>query len=707
MQLPLVLFRRQKPRPESDTYPHLLTTNAPLTDEERTQILAAVRNMEGELHALMERNPTGHVANIQATSFTPKRARKIAASISRLHGLLSAVRNIPCEVWQKVFRFTMANVTVSDHQYGKGLSTLCSVSRMWNLAATTERSLWTVLPNTCSDSSQTRHASQLKCMAFYLERSGSLPIDVAYTSHTCAPSYTIRAGDVMAYVCPILAILLEESPRWRSAGFDITNKDSQLMKFVEGRIPRLETLRICIQPSTPLEKKGPFVITLPNALSEAPSLRHVDLATAVRTRHSMISLSTPRWLGLQSISLTAGFDVLSVHIIQMLHETLSSVEMVLGLNVYAFTFLNHPIVLPRLTKLVLHIDPDIPAPNLLATLSLLAPPSLEELRIFYTSTPETPSKFAPIFSAPLGVWKSPLKQLWLDHRFSFDDALPILDRCPELEALDIQAPTSTSAGSLFQMESTELPPSLSYPRIPLIQTLTLRGSVRGVDKDESITESELSLLCKIEACSIGFMIMSRTVLIPGVISPQTPQLKTINFIQGDGSKTWHAQLEALNDYLPDSNGGKLPSVSLKDVEEFTQGLRAWFLCLQYAREEYGRSRKREMDGLLKRMEKLDLSQLDSRPLVRKGVLVMLCAVSRKPDDVIPGDKRYRFRERARELCIKWKPFVIRDAQVSPFRWIYMAKNHLRLKYDTSAPTEKEIWEDIFGPGATLGHTSKM
>ncbi|KAF6743862.1 hypothetical protein DFP72DRAFT_1177577 [Ephemerocybe angulata] len=529
-----------------------------------------------KLKALLEREPTGHAAIIQAITPTAKHVKKIVASIHRHRGLLSVVRHIPCEVWQKVFCFTTANFPVCHHQYGKTLHTLCSVSRMWNLAATTEQSLWTVLPNMGSDSSQMHHASQLECLALYLERSGSLPIDVEYASHKCALTYTIRAQGVVTNLCPILAILIKESHRWKLASFDVVEKDFQHLEFVEGRIPCLETLSICVYPSKYAERTEVLAVLMSSkAFSVAPSLRHVDFTKTAAPWNSLISFpQPPSWFSLESLSFAAGFDIHSIYVIHLSQETLRSLDIALDNKFHSFCIATGlPIVLPRLKKLVLHIDPTTPASLLRATLSLLVLPALEELGIMFIAEPYTPSEFAPILSATLGGWKS-LKRLRLDPCFDFDDALPLLDRCPELEALDIQAPNSTSAGSLFQVEPTALPPLMRHPHLPLLQTLTLHTC--SYEGDDALTESQFSLLCKSEACSLGFMIMSRTVFIPGGISPQTPQLKTINFIWDDSevSKIWHAQLEALNDYLPDTNGGGLPSVSLKVVDEFREGLRA-------------------------------------------------------------------------------------------------------------------------------------
>lgn len=36
--------------------------------------------------------------------------------------------------------------------------------------------------------------------------------------------------------------------------------------------------------------------------------------------------------------------------------------------------------------------------------------------------------------------------------------------------------------------------------------------------------------------------------------------------------------------------------------------------------------------------------------------------------VIPGDNGFKFRSRAKKLCKKWKPFIIRDIRAFPYRW---------------------------------------
>ena len=37
-------------------------------------------------------------------------------------------------------------------------------------------------------------------------------------------------------------------------------------------------------------------------------------------------------------------------------------------------------------------------------------------------------------------------------------------------------------------------------------------------------------------------------------------------------------------------------------------------------------------------------------------------------DAIPGNKLFQLQPRAKKLCEKWKPFLLRDASRSPFYW---------------------------------------
>ncbi|TEB27908.1 hypothetical protein FA13DRAFT_841704 [Coprinellus micaceus] len=90
--------------------------------------------------------------------------------------------------------------------------------------------------------------------------------------------------------------------------------------------------------------------------------------------------------------------------------------------------------------------------------------------------------------------------------------------------------------------------------------------------------------------------------------------------------------------------------------------------------------QRDMNTLMKAIEEHDISGCDSRTLVRRGVLSLLDEIRTRPEGAIPGDKLFNFRKRAASLCDKWKPQLLREYQVSPYRWYRLTDSSAVLRY---------------------------
>jgi hypothetical protein len=67
-------------------------------------------------------------------------------------------------------------------------------------------------------------------------------------------------------------------------------------------------------------------------------------------------------------------------------------------------------------------------------------------------------------------------------------------------------------------------------------------------------------------------------------------------------------------------------------------------------------------------------------LQRQGILYELYRISHCLPGEIPGDRVYRFRGRARNLCAKWKPLILPSYQADEYRWCYVKEGSARFRY---------------------------
>ena len=70
------------------------------------------------------------------------------------------------------------------------------------------------------------------------------------------------------------------------------------------------------------------------------------------------------------------------------------------------------------------------------------------------------------------------------------------------------------------------------------------------------------------------------------------------------------------------------------------------------------------------------------------MLHRLNEIRARPEGSIPGDKLFHFRKRAVALCHKWKPQLLREYQLSPYRWYRLTDSSAVLRY-TSPESEGE------------------
>ncbi|KAF6748585.1 hypothetical protein DFP72DRAFT_1049537 [Ephemerocybe angulata] len=88
----------------------------------------------------------------------------------------------------------------------------------------------------------------------------------------------------------------------------------------------------------------------------------------------------------------------------------------------------------------------------------------------------------------------------------------------------------------------------------------------------------------------------------------------------------------------------------------------------------------KMHKLMSQLERIDLRTNNSNVLMRRGIPSLLHSVAISPAGSVPGDRIFKFRQRAKALCDKWKPFLVRDIRSFPYRWIYTTPGEAILRY---------------------------
>ncbi|KAF5337027.1 hypothetical protein D9611_002961 [Ephemerocybe angulata] len=108
----------------------------------------------------------------------------------------------------------------------------------------------------------------------------------------------------------------------------------------------------------------------------------------------------------------------------------------------------------------------------------------------------------------------------------------------------------------------------------------------------------------------------------------------------------------------------------------------------------------KMHKLMSQLERIDLRTNNSNVLMRRGIPSLLHSVAISPAGSIPGDRIFRFRQRAKALCDKWKPFMVRDVRSFPYRWIYTTPGEAILRYydpsNDAAQDVDKIVEEYLG-----------
>ncbi|KAJ2932208.1 hypothetical protein H1R20_g4890, partial [Candolleomyces eurysporus] len=264
--------------------------------------------------------------------------------------------------------------------------------------------------------------------------------------------------------------------------------------------------------------------------------------------------------------------------------------------------------------------------------------------------------------------------------------------CPSLEYLDVR-----------MLEDYELASLAHHLVLPKLKILTLRWP------SELAREPELRT-----------PILQPSTLLEVVQSREQGSLQEVRLIGNytEDNTEWNAQLNLFDfSELPQFTGGSMVSAfQLQEAVEWQKELQEKFTGIipdlgggrYYSKGAPANMMLHwEMHKLMRKLEELDLAGSEGlgQILVRRGVLHQLYSITHTEPGVIPGDRMYYFRKRAKDLLEKWKPVILPGYQALRHRWCYVSLASARLR--CIAPTavqdggdsqnvEVSTWNDAVG-----------
>ncbi|KAF6743863.1 hypothetical protein DFP72DRAFT_1177578 [Ephemerocybe angulata] len=699
------------------TYDSLFKTNHPPSDAQRVEIAASLRVLEAEYKNLSDDDPGPYESlPIESDEHDPgyqvpsSRTPEVLAAIHRHRALLSCVRDIPPEIWQKVYAIILLEHSEAGWKLSRhsALQTLCSVSRQWRDAATTQKSFWTVFPPTVARG----NAGQIprhECLDLYLERSEPLPFSFTYASR----GYFLQANRQVfpqpgAPVHPFPQNLLRASTRWNRITVCLLLPEIQNLLCIQGHIPNLKAVKLAFGISEAVQGTMPQINGL---FSTAPSLRHFAVETVCIPHEIVAPVFELPWSQIKFFISSSRrepyFYSLVCHQATLTRLHIDSLEFPPQRRSDIPAGQGILFTLSHLTHFSLRVTPGWGYMYLILDILMrLRAPALEELRIFGAGHRNTIVVVVQAtLVAILSTSMSKLKRLTLDGKSALIGPT-IMHLLPHLEKLDIGTPELNDFEHYCTMLSAHAPAppngvvqltgscSTTLPRLSSLLLRTVYScsdhpaTLPSTRPREDVTPSEPEW-----AAAMKTLIALRTYAIPEEIATVVVPLREIHFIdcnKSDGFlKDWLEQLYSLYDALELS---RLPSgitrISPNIVEELRDGLTKmwlWSEASSIPRKDLAGStahwdQQAIMDTLIRKIEVLDLSTLDSRPLAMRGIFFFLSDLAASEDGAILQDDLYNLQKRVRTLYDKWTPFLSRDMQWSPFRWCYVNQYHLRLKY---------------------------
>jgi len=208
--------------PPRSPVPHLLSSNATPTDDERKLILGAIEDAETQL---------GHLPTQQPDAKRQVYLREFI-TIHRL--LLVRIRSLPPELLQEIF-LLYSETSTGYHRWVRPPFILGQICRSWRQAAISLPGLWDKLPAFKLHSAKTRTRQYCSVLEELLRRSGTAQTLRVYIR---APFQEIKLAH------PVVTILARHANRIQSLTLESGVATAKLFQAMKGGLSSLEQLEL-------------------------------------------------------------------------------------------------------------------------------------------------------------------------------------------------------------------------------------------------------------------------------------------------------------------------------------------------------------------------------------------------------------------------------------------------------------------------------
>jgi hypothetical protein len=557
----------------------LLKSNESPTEEQRAHIRAKLQRLEED--------------------FASKAGRAFAAdlcheAILSHRAVLSSVRNVPEEVWQRVFFFEVVNEAGVFHNTD-GLRKICAVSRRWRSAAMKHCYLWTKIPPIFLIDPSTKTLQHvIEDLELYLSRSGALPISV--NCHISADVCVAHRN----HIEKIIRLLTDQSHRWQDLRMRFPLPEVKMLSPIQNNLPLLTKLDFAVRATdSESPEDHPREIKI-SYFSNAPLLRDARLSS----RHAIPLMGIEEepafrielpWSQLETFEDEARCTTSYHDLIEAQPVNLKTLDITASLIP---ELPSTPCTLPNLEKL--HLKVGNLGNTIASNLDLLTLPSLTSLAVrgrFLSSDPLYTKVLALLRRSGCSLKHLELESVAADASVFSN----IFLLSPTIETLDITNPDTSTLASLI------LDTSSPSPVLPKLKNLTIRNS----EMDDQIVIFDAPTLMR--------MIKSRTEELAegGFDKDLTQQLEDVSFaFDSDDTFHLHTVLFEMEDTAT-YEGSRVRDTSLGELASRSRRiLRDELTCYWHPRMSYLNVKLHlRYNKLLSKLEQVDLAKHNSQVLM--------------------------------------------------------------------------------------------
>ncbi|KAF5335519.1 hypothetical protein D9611_012120 [Ephemerocybe angulata] len=643
---------------------YLLSTNDPLSEEQKGTLQSELMDLELDFLRITGRP---YVDTVQEIDIRKHKGGKECLKAIRIRKpLLSCMRSLPLELWQRIFFFV-----VFYESYRAGhllhdeaeLRLLCSVSASWRWAALNHHILWSQLPALNLYDYNIRKKGWVEKLQnrleLYLARSGSMPLVVDCSVNIFAWT---RHQEVVQQFAPVLLGLCH---RWGDVSLNMPFQvfDAVSLPSVRGKVPSLSRLELFITlPGSGPNGETTFTI---DCFSVAPKLEEIrlDIYQDPFDELCPFEIQLP-WSQLKKVSASlpseSSFykDVMeaSPSNLQTIDHWARTAEPAVPVPVV-------PRILPHLTCLRLVMF-TMETASFIAHLDLLTLPALTHLTLPRCDTPD--GRIYRSVRSLLERSVCSLEEFSLDGKREASKVslmyFEVLTLCPKLTDVDIAYKESNMFFDKISLDRTSLDRFL-----PHLKVLRIGRYTYSVDGGQPT-------LGEINVEKFMRMVKLRTVNLDK--KQDLKPLDRVYFYNHD-SEELHRNLT-----IYEAGESRDRSEDLQSPLSGLESLTALAVKAEDVLETYiGADRRhqleyikvyRETDRIIQELESVSFEKLNSTIFARRNIPYLLTQVSQMTSgNQLPlGDRLLRFQSRTKKLLNKWKPYLLRDVRASPYVWRY-------------------------------------